>query len=54
MIASSNTKARVEVVDDSKDGSIKLQRNPVRRDEAGQGDEDDKGGIQPIDMLVPV
>lgn len=53
-LTSSNTKTGVEVIDDGKNGSIQSKGNPVGRDEACQRYEDDKGGVQPVDMLVPV
>lgn len=31
-----------------------MQRDPVGRDEAGQRDEDDEDGVEPVDVLVPV
>jgi len=43
-----------KVVQDGKDGRLELQVDPVRRDQADQGDKDDEGGVEPVDVLVPV
>lgn len=53
-LTSSDSETAVEVVDESEDGSVELERHPVRGDEAGHGNEDDEGGVEPVDMLVPV
>lgn len=54
MVASCDAHASVEVVDDGEDGGGELQRHPVGGDEAGQRDEDDEDGVEPVDVLVPV
>lgn len=43
-----------EVIGDSEDGRLVLELDPVGRNQADQGDEDDEGGVEPVDMLVPV
>ena len=53
-LTSSNSETAVEVVDESEDGSVELERHPVRGDEASHGNEDDEGRVEPVDMLVPV
>ena len=40
------------VVNDREDESLGLERHPVGRDETGERNEDDEGGVEPVDMLV--
>lgn len=54
MVAGRNAQTGPVVVDDGPDGGLQLQRRPVGRDEAAQGNEDDEGDIEPVDVLVPV
>ena len=54
MVASCDTEAGVEVVDDGEDGGLEVERYPVAGHEAQDGDNDDEGGVQPVDLLVPV
>ncbi len=49
-----DTEAGKEVVQDGKDSRLVLQVDPVRRDQADQGDEDDEGGVEPVDVQEPV
>lgn len=44
----------VEIVDSSECGRLPLQTNVVGSEEAHYWDKDDHGGIQPIDVLIPV
>lgn len=53
-LTSCDSQTGVEVVDDGEDGRGQLERHPVGGDEAQQGDEDDEGGVEPVDVLVPV
>lgn len=50
----SDSETSVEVVDDGEDGGIELDRDPVGGDEANHGNDDDEGGVEPVDVLVPV
>lgn len=53
-LTSSDAETRIEVVDYSPDGSIKVEGNPVRVDHANKGEEDNKCGVQPVNVLVQV
>lgn len=53
-LTSSDAQTCVEVVHNGKDGGIEAEGNPVGRDEANHGNDDDEGGIEPVDVLVPV
>lgn len=53
-LTSCDTETGVEVVDDSKQGRLPLQLHPVCGDEADHGHNDDEGGVEPVDVLVPV
>jgi len=54
MVTGSDSEAGEEVVCDGEKGRLELERNPEGGDQAGKGDEDDEGGIQPVDVLIPV
>jgi hypothetical protein len=54
MVTGSDTETSVEVVKACPEGSVELERNPVGGDEADDRDDDDEGGVEPVDMLGPV
>lgn len=54
VLTSSDAETSVEVVDDGKSESLEVERHPVGRDEAHDGDNDDEEGVEPVDMLIPV
>lgn len=54
MLTSSDANSSQKIVPNSKDGGLELQRDPVGVDEAVYRHEDDKGDVEPVDMLVPV
>lgn len=49
-----DAKAGVKVVNGGKDCGIWMKSHPVRRHEPNGRDEDDKGGVEPVNFLVPV
>lgn len=53
-LTSSNCQATVEVVDESPDGCVEMERNPVGRDEPDHGNQDDQGAVKPVHVLWPV
>ena len=53
-LTSSDSKTGVEVVDDGEDEGLEVERHPVGGDEAEKRHEHDEGGVEPVDMLVPV
>ena len=54
VVACSDAEASEEVVGDGEVQSLHLERDPVGGNTAGQGDEDDESGVQPVDVLIPV
>lgn len=54
MVTSSDAKTSEEVVENSEDGGLGVERNPVRRNQTGKRNEDDEGRIEPVHVLVPV
>jgi hypothetical protein len=44
----------VDVVEDSPESGLQLERNPVGGDEAHQGNENNKCCVEPVDVLGPV
>lgn len=54
MLTSCDSKTSVEVVENSPDSSLELQRNPERLDASVEWDANDKVHVQPVDVLVPV
>jgi hypothetical protein len=54
VVASSDAETSVDVVEDSPESSLKLERNPVGGDEAYQGNEDNQRGVEPVDVLRPI
>lgn len=54
MVTSSDAETSVNVVEDSPESSLELERNPVGGDESGQGNEDNQRGVEPVDVLRPV
>jgi hypothetical protein len=54
VVTSSDAETSVNIVEDSPKGSLELKRNPIGGDEAGQGNEDNQRGIEPVDVLRPV
>lgn len=54
MVASGDTKASPEVVDDSPESSLPLERRPEGSDAAHKRDTENQEAVKPIDMLVPV
>ena len=53
-LTSCDAKTSVEVVDNRENGGIEVERNPVGGNEAQSWDNEDEGGVQPVDMLDPV
>jgi len=51
---SCNAETSHKVICNSKDGCLDLERGRVCGDEAIDGDSDDEGHVQPVDMLEPV
>ena len=49
-----NSKSSNVIVEDGKGGRLPMQCNPVGRDQADNGGEDDQCRVQPIDVLRPV
>lgn len=49
-----DAKAGVEVVNGRKSCGIWMKGDPIRRREPNGRDEDDKGGVEPVNLLVPV
>lgn len=43
-----------EVIGHSKHRRLELQLDPVGGNQTGQGDDNDEGGVQPVNVLVPV
>lgn len=54
MVASCDTETSAEVVDDSEERRLPLQRCPEGVDEASNWNADNKHHVQPVDVLVPV
>lgn len=44
----------MNVVEDSPEGGLEMKRNPVGRDEANHGNDDNESGVEPVDVLVDV
>jgi hypothetical protein len=53
-LTSSDAEAGVEVVYHGPDGSVKAEGDPVGVDDADEGKENDEGGVEPVDVPVPV
>lgn len=49
-----DAKTAVNIVHESEDGGIKMDLHPVGRDEAHEGNKNDEGCVEPVDVLVPV
>ena len=54
LLTSCDAHTSVEVVDNGKDCGVEVERHPVGRDEAHDGNNDNECSVQPVDMLVPV
>lgn len=54
VVAGRDAETSVEVVDDGEDGRVEVKRDKVGSDEAGDGQEHNKSGVEPVDLLVPV
>ena len=54
VVATGDAEAGEEVVDDGKEGGLPLDGGEAGTDEAHDGNEDDEGDIEPVDMLVPI
>lgn len=54
MVTSSDAETSVDVVEDSPESSLKLERNPVGGDEAHQRNKHNKCCVEPVDVLGPV
>jgi hypothetical protein len=54
MVPCCNTEAGGEVVGNSPDGGLELERDPPGLHAAVEGDADDEGDVEPVDVLVPV
>jgi len=54
VVSSSDAEASVEVIDDSEHGRLPRQRDPVGADESNQGNDQNEGCVEPVDVLVPV
>ena len=44
----------MEVVKDGKCQGLVLKGNPVRGNQSTQRDQENEGGVQPVDVLVPI
>ena len=51
---SGNTQAGIEVVENGEERSVGVQGHEIGPDEAIEGNDDDKEGVQPVDVLEPV
>ena len=51
---SSNTQTGIKVVESGEERSVWVQGHIIGPDEAIEGNDDDKEGVQPIDVLEPV
>ncbi|KAH6702518.1 hypothetical protein EV126DRAFT_228558 [Verticillium dahliae] len=49
-----DTQTSVEVVNDREDSRLPLERNPVGRDEANGGNDEDEKCVEPVDVKPPV
>ena len=54
MVASSDAQSRSEVIDDTPEGGLPIQRCPEGGNTANEWDPDDQVYIEPVDMFVPV
>ena len=54
MVATGYAEASEEVVDDGEKGGLPLDGGEAGTNEAHDGNEDDEGDIEPVDMLVPI
>jgi len=54
MVASCDTKSSPKVVDDSEERGLQTKRSPDCLDASVEGNSQDEGDVQPVDMLVPV
>ena len=54
MLTRCDTETGVEVVDDGKENRVRVGAHPVRRHEAHHRDDDDKEGVEPVDVAVEV
>lgn len=50
----SDSHARNEIVRDSTNKCCPLQRRVIRRNEANSGNNDSDGGVEPVNVLIPV
>ena len=53
-LTSSYSKAGVKVEDDGPDAGIEVERDPVGRDKADDGNDDDESGVEPVNVEVDV
>lgn len=53
-LTSSDTETSVEVVENGPDSGIVLEGNEVGRDETAKRNDDDEGGVEPVDVEVDV
>lgn len=54
MVTGGDTETGEVVIGDSEDARLGLERYPIRRNQPHKWHENDKIGIQPVDMLIPV
>jgi hypothetical protein len=54
VVTSSDTETSVDIVEDSPESGLQLERNPVGGDEANQGNKNNKCCVEPVDVLRPV
>ena len=54
MIASSNAQSRPEVIDKRPDSCLKTQLSVESSDAAEKWNDEDKSGVDPIDMAMPI
>lgn len=54
LLTSCDSQSSEEVVDHCPNGGLQLQRHEESLDTSGDGNADDEGDVEPVDMLVPV
>jgi hypothetical protein len=54
VVTSCDTKTGHEVIDDSPDSGLPLQRSPIGHDETVDWNSHDEGDVKPVNMFVPV
>jgi hypothetical protein len=54
VIASCDTETSHEVICYSPDGGLELERSPIGSNEAVDGNSNNQGDVEPIDMFVPI